>query len=58
MAVYRNNGDALEGERIVCQCRKYMGPRLIRGSGEHRATLFILKVYAYCVIEKPLIRTS
>ena len=58
MVVYRNDGDAIVGERIACQCRKYSGPRLIRGSGEHRANLFIFKIYAYCVIEKPLIRTN
>lgn len=58
MPIHYQNGDALEGERITCQCRKYTGPRLIRGTQSHRSTEFILRDYAYCVIEKPLIRAS
>lgn len=58
MVIYRDVGDSLEAERIACQCRKIQSNNLIRGSGAHRATQIILSKYAYCVIEKPLIRTS
>ena len=58
MSVHRESGDALEGERVACQCRKYSGPHTIKGTGAHRATRFVMSMYVYCVIEKPLIRTS
>jgi len=56
MPIYYNLGDALEGERIACQCRKLTGPRVTKGSSAHRGMQLILKKYAYCVIENPLMR--
>lgn len=53
MSVYKEVGDAVEGETIVCE---YSGPRRLRpkkfsGSGEHK--LWRIKIYdAYCMIEK------
>jgi len=35
--IHRDNGDAIEGERIACQFRKIINPNLIRGTGAHRA---------------------
>jgi len=51
--VHRENGDAIEGERIVCQFRK-MGAVIVGpGTSAHRASE--TKLYnAYCSITKPL----
>ena len=51
--VHRENGDAIEGDRIACQFRKINKPRLIRGTGTHRAGSTSLED-AYCVITRPL----
>jgi hypothetical protein len=51
--IHRENGDAIEGERIACQFRKINGPTLIRGTGAHRAGRASLE-NAYCAITKPL----
>ena len=56
MPVYRDEGDALEGDRIACQARKLKQNLDIKGSYKHRANQIILSKYAYCIIEKPLIR--
>jgi hypothetical protein len=57
MSVYRNKGDAIEGEVISCQARKYE-KIVLKGSGAHRAVRLKLsgrgRIYAYCVIDKPL----
>jgi hypothetical protein len=51
--IHRENGDAIEGERIACQFRKINKVDLIRGTGAHRAGRASLE-NAYCVITKPL----
>ena len=51
--VHRENGDAIEGERIACQFRKMNKVNLIRGTGAHRAGGTSLE-NAYCVITRPL----
>ena len=57
MTICRNKGDAIEGEVITCQARKYE-TLVIKGSGAHRATRIKLssrgRTSAYCVIDKPL----
>jgi hypothetical protein len=58
LAIGREEGDSLEGERIVCECRKLNGAKLTRIAQGHRGTRVIMTQYVYCVIEKPLIRKS
>lgn len=53
MTILRNVGDAIEGEKVVCE---YSAPRRLKpskfsGGGEHREWRVKL-VGAYCVIEK------
>ena len=57
MPIYRDEGDAIEGEVITCQARKYE-KMVVKGSGAHRAIRIKLsgggKTSAYCVIDMPL----
>ncbi len=57
MPVYKKKGDALEGEVITCQARKYERI-VVKGSGAHRAVRLKLsgrgRTPAHCVIDKPL----
>jgi len=51
--VHRELGDAIEGERIVCQFRKMSDLVVGHGTAAHRASE--TKLYnAYCSITKPL----
>lgn len=53
MATYRELGDAIEGERIVFECRRcdYGQKKIIQGSSSHRATAGKLD-NAKCTIAK------
>nr|QNO52353.1 hypothetical protein CJELADDK_00032 [Methanosarcinales archaeon ANME-1 ERB6] len=57
MPIYRNKEDAIEGEVISCQARKYEKV-VVKGSGAHRTVRVKLsgrgRTSAYCVIDKPL----
>ncbi len=57
MPIYRDKEDAIEGEVISCQARKYE-EIVVKGSGAHRAVRLKLsgrgRTSAYCVIDKPL----
>ncbi|MCD6208258.1 MAG: hypothetical protein J7J06_09815 [Methanosarcinales archaeon] len=57
MPIYKDEGDAIEGEVITCQARKYE-KMVVKGSGAHRAIRIKLsgrgRTSAYCVIDKPL----
>jgi len=53
MPTYYNHGDAIEGDRIVCQFRGISKVRLISGTHTHRAQELTLRD-AYCIITKPL----
>ena len=57
MTVYREDHDAIEGERIVCQYSKITGNTQIHDSESHRGTQSTL-YDAYCVITKPLRTTQ
>jgi hypothetical protein len=57
MTVYRQNNDAIEGERIVCQYNKNNGEKLIHASEAHRGTQCTIQD-AYCVITRPLRTTQ
>jgi len=49
------SGDAIKGERIVCQFRRMKGPYLIAGSSAHRAQRIIIEgLPAVAWIEKPV----
>lgn len=56
MPTYRNEGDAVEGERIICTARKVTGPDLIKGGSAHRLNRLKLfgrgKTAAFCVIDR------
>lgn len=52
-AIHRENGDAIEGERIACQFRKMNTVNLLHGTGAHRARSTSLE-NAYCVVTRPL----
>lgn len=58
MSIHRDEGDSLEAERIICECRKVDEPRLIRLKGGHRGSRVKMSIYVYCVIEEPLVRKS
>jgi hypothetical protein len=50
---YKENGDAIEGDRIACQFRKIDKITLVHATSNHRTQS--TKLYtAYCVITKPL----
>ena len=57
MPVYREEGDAIEGERIVCQAREISKPTLVQGSSRHKKQQITLKGrqnnLAKCWIVKP-----
>ena len=52
MPTYYNYGDAIRGERIICQLRRINKPRTISGTYAHRA-LELTLADAYCVIRTP-----
>ncbi|MEA2000039.1 MAG: hypothetical protein U9N61_12050 [Euryarchaeota archaeon] len=53
MPSYYKLGDAIEGERVVCQFRKPGKVKLISATHAHRAQEIALN-HAYWVITKPL----
>jgi len=53
MATYYNDGDGIEGERIVCEFQKIGKVTLISATHTHRGKRVTL-TNAYCVITKPL----
>ena len=57
MPIYKDEGDAIEGEVITYQARKYE-KMVVKGSGAHRAIRIKLsgrgRTSAYYVIDKPL----
>ena len=54
MPVYREEGDAIEGEVISCQARKIGRIRIVRGTSAHRIQLVTIRRNAYCVIDIPV----
>ena len=54
MATHRNEGDAIEGAKIVGTARRVDGPTVERGSGSHRTNRVVLRREAYAVIAMPL----
>ena len=56
MTDYSNKGDAIYGERIVCQFRKKNNEKVIRMTGSHRGTRMVISKNAYCAIIVPMTR--
>ena len=57
MSTLREIGDAVEGERLVCLCRKVAGPYLVAGTSGHRAQRVVMHgLPARTWIEKPIQR--
>ena len=55
MAILRQIGDGIEGERLVGLCRKVNGPFLVAGTSGHRANRVVLHgLPARMWIEKPM----
>lgn len=54
MAVLRNEGDAVEGERIICFFRKFVGkPIICAGTSRHRGMRVVIDgTPAYCEIAR------
>jgi hypothetical protein len=51
--VYRNRGDQLDADKIVCETRKVNSLRLIRMTGGHRGTQIVMSKRTRCIIEEP-----
>ncbi len=58
MTIYREEGDAIEGERIICQARKYSDAHLGGATSRHGSIRLKLEGRssepAYCVIDKAI----
>lgn len=54
MAIYYQQGDAIEGQRIAAQARSIGRILVAHGSSSHRIQTTVLRESAYCVIEAPL----
>ena len=51
----RNINDGIEGERVVCICRKVLKQRVVAGSHAHRALELVLEgTPAKCFVLKPV----
>lgn len=51
IAVHQNAGDAIDGERVAVECRKFSKWRLGPRTGTHRGNQAVLES-ALCVIER------
>lgn len=49
---YRQEGDAIAGERIIAQARKLVRQGVVAGTSSHKMQQVILKTNALCVIDK------
>lgn len=55
MVLLHKRHDGIEGERIVCICRKVKSQRLVAGSHLHRALEMVIEgTPAKCYILKPV----
>lgn len=54
MPVYRNQGDALRGDKIAVQAFKIDPVRVMQRSGRDKGQFTTLRKYAFCVIDIPL----
>ncbi len=51
--IYRNQGDALQAERVIAQAREIGKPIVSPGTSSHRIREVVLKVNVICVIDRP-----
>lgn len=55
MTTYRQHGDTVEGERVVCYFRKITGPIVVAGSARRRQQrAVIIGLPASATIDKPM----
>lgn len=51
--IYRDQGDAIAGQRVIAQARTIEKPILVPGTSRHRKQEVVLKVNVLCVIDRP-----
>ena len=54
MGTLHGHGDAINGERIMCTCKKIGKPGLFHRTNTHRGQRVVLTGGVHCVIEKEL----
>jgi hypothetical protein len=52
-SVYRNHGDALEGERIIGVAREIGPSRVVQGTSTHKIQEVVMRRNVLCVIDRP-----
>ncbi len=58
MTTSRQQGDTIEGERIVCYFRKISGPVVIAGTSRHRQQrAVVIGLPASAIVDKPMCKT-
>ncbi len=50
--IYRNQGDALQAERVIAQAREIGKPIVSPGTSSHRIKEVMLKVNVMCLIDR------
>ena len=51
--IYRSQGDALAGHRIIGQARRVGKPIVVPGTSTHRIQEIVMQVNALCVLDRP-----
>lgn len=52
MNFYHEVGDAIKGDKILCEARKVSKPKVVAATGRHSAQQLVLWENAFAVIEK------
>lgn len=58
MTTLRQEGDAIEGDRVRCTYRKSAKPTLFRMTNTHRGKRIVLSGSVHCVIEQEITITA
>lgn len=51
--IHREEGDAIEGERVVAQARKIGAIRTVPGTSTHKMQEITLRKNVLCVLDRP-----
>jgi hypothetical protein len=51
--IYRNHGDALEGEQVIAQARDVGKVRVVAGTSTHKIQETVLRRNVFCIIDRP-----
>ena len=54
MTIYKNQGDSLIGNKIICEARQISSIKVINKSGRHKSQRIILRDNAQCIIDREL----